>query len=243
MKDYPRDILAIIPARGGSKGLPKKNIRLLNNKPMIAYTIHAALHSRFINQIIVSTDDPDIADITKKNGAEVLNRPSELATDNASTIDVVLHCLSILEEQNRLPDYVILLQPTSPLRTVNDIDDSITLLSLGNGDAVISVRENEHPPYWSCIIENQLLKPAFGEQYLRIRRQEIPLTYTPNGAIYIATPDHIKQNRNFYGERTLPFVMPKERSVDIDSEIDFILADAIMKKGNISSVENLSSPK
>jgi CMP-N-acetylneuraminic acid synthetase len=115
---------------------------------------------------------------------------------------------------------------------VQDIDDSITLLGEEEVDSVISVQENEHPPYWSCIIEDRFLKPAFGEQYFRLRRQEIPTTYAPNGAIYIATPEYLKQHRNFYGERTVPFVMPRERSVDIDTEMDFLLAEAIMKKGS-----------
>jgi CMP-N-acetylneuraminic acid synthetase len=230
MNDTHRNMLAIIPARGGSKGLPKKNIRVLHGKPLIVHTIQAALQSRFISRTLVSTDDPDIVGVSKKSGAEVMMRPSELATDTASTIDVVLYCLSLLEEQGWQPDCVILLQPTSPLRTVHDIDDSIALLGEEKVDSVISVQENEHPPYWSCIIEDHFLKPAFGDQYFRLRRQEIPTTYAPNGAIYIATPEYLKQHRIFYGERTLPFVMPRERSVDIDTEMDFLLAEAIMNK-------------
>ena len=229
-----QNVIAIIPARGGSKGLSRKNIRLLNNKHLIAYSIECALKSEYIHRVLVSTDDEEIAEIAKKNGAEVITRPSKLAIDTAATIDVVLHCLECLEEQKDIPDCIILLQPTSPLRTSKDIDCAITEFFTHECDTVISVCESDHPPYWNCIVENNYLKPAFGEQYFKLHRQDLPLTYMPNGAIYISKPENLKQNRNFYGERTRPFVMPKERSVDIDTEIDFILAEAIIKTGNLS---------
>jgi N-acylneuraminate cytidylyltransferase len=235
MKKKPHNIIAIIPARGGSKGLPRKNIRLLSNKPLIAYSIESASQSQLIHRVIVSTDDEEIAEIVKKFGAEVIIRPSELATDTAATIDVILHCLSSLEEQNDIPDCIVLLQPTSPLRTVKDIDGAISEWVTQDCDSVISVCETDHTPYLSCTLGKKFLIPTFGEQYFKLRRQDIPQTFVPNGAIYIATPGYLKQKRTFYSDRTLPFVMPKERSVDIDTEIDIIVTEAIMKKGNLST--------
>ncbi len=228
----PHNVIAIIPARGGSKGLLRKNLRLLNKKPIIAYAIESALKSKYIRRVIVSTDDDEIADIAKKFGAEVINRPSELAKDTAATIDVILHCLTCLEELEDIPEYIVLLQPTSPLRTSEDIDCAITECFIHECDTVISVCESDHPPYWACIVKDNFLKPAFSLQYFTLRRQDLPRTYVPNGAIYISKPEYLKQNRNFFGDGTLAFIMPKERSVDIDTEIDLILAEAIIKMEN-----------
>lgn len=235
MKKKLPNIIAIIPARGGSKGLSRKNIRLLNNEPLIAYSIDCALKSKFIRRVIVSTDDEEISEIAKNYGADIIKRPSELATDTAATIDVILHCLSCLETQKDFPECIVLLQPTSPLRISEDIDGAITTFFSKDCNSVISVCEPDHPPYWNLIIENNYLKPAFDKRYFKIRRQDLPKTYMPNGAVYISKTDYIKQNHNFYGDRTLPFFMPKERSVDIDTEIDFIVADAIIKKRNLST--------
>jgi len=224
------EILAIIPARGGSKGVPRKNIRLLNGKPLIAYTIEEAKKSKYISKVIVSTEDDEIAKISNKYGAEIIKRPQELAKDDTPTIDVVLHILEKLINKNIKPDIVILLQPTSPLRTFQDIDNAINLFIENNCDSVVSVCEIAHSPYWSFKIENGYLKPLLGEKYLKKRRQELPKVYIPNGALFIATPEVLQKYKTFYCKKTMPYIMPIERSVDIDNELDFLLAELLMQK-------------
>jgi len=222
--------LTVIPARGGSKGIPRKNIRLLNGKPLIAYSIEAAFKSRRANRVIVSTEDQEIAEISKRYGAEVIDRPKELARDDSPTIDAVLHALGLLEEGGYMPDVVVLLQPTSPLRNAEDIDNAIELFLSRECDSVVSVCEFKHSPYWSFKIENGYLKPIFGENYIKMRRQDLPKAYIPNGAIYVSTPETLRKYKSFYCPKTVPYIMPLERSIDIDNEIDFILAELIMKK-------------
>lgn len=242
MKKRSCKIQAIIPARGGSKGVVRKNICLMDNLPLINYTIRAADHSQFIDQVFVTTDDLDIKNISQNLGANIIERPAYLATDTASTIDVVLHCLEHLDGQNIEMDIIILLQPTSPLRTTEDIDNSIEIFLNGSADSVISVSESQHPPYWSCVVnQDQYLEAAFGEKYFQTRRQDLKKTYMPNGAIYVATPGYVKNNRSFFGKKTLPYIMPRERSVDIDSEEDFILAEMLLRKKNVSKDEMNSS--
>jgi len=223
-------IIAIIPARGGSKGIPRKNIKLLNDKPLIAYSIEAALKSRRVNRVIVSTEDREIAEISKRYGAEVIDRPKELARDDSPTIDAILHALGLLEKSEYIPDVVVLLQPTSPLRNAEDIDNAIELFLSNDCESVVSVCEIERSPYWSFKIENGYLKPIFGGNYVKMRRQDLPKAYMPNGAIYIATPETLRKYKSFYCPKTVPYIMPLERSVDIDNEIDFMLAALIMKK-------------
>jgi CMP-N-acetylneuraminic acid synthetase len=223
-------IIAIIPARGGSKGIPRKNVRLLNGKPLIAYSIEMALKSRHINRVIVSTEDQEIAEISKKYGAEVIIRPKELARDDSPTIDVVFHILDFLEKEGYKPDVVVLLQPTSPLRNAEDIDNAVKLFLSNNCDSVVSVCEVEHSPFWSFKIENGYLKPIFEENYIKMRRQDLPNVYVPNGALYVSTPATLRKYKSFYCPKTIPYVMPLERSIDIDNEIDLMLAELILKK-------------
>jgi CMP-N-acetylneuraminic acid synthetase len=150
------NVIAIIPARGGSKGIPRKNIRLLAGKPLIAYTIEAAFTSK-MDKVIVSTEDEEIAEISKKYGAEVIERPKGLAKDETPTIDVIFHVLEILKAKNYNPDIVVLLQPTSPLRNAEDIYNAIKLFLDSDCESVVSVCEVEHPPYWSFEIEEAYL--------------------------------------------------------------------------------------
>ena len=224
-------ILAFIPARGGSKGLPRKNIKPLLGKPLIAWTVEQAKNSKYIDKVVVSTDDEEIAEISKKYGAEVpFLRPKELARDDSPTIDAIIHAINWFEERGEFFDILILLQPTSPLRTTEDIDNAIELF-LNNKDALslISVKENEHPPFWSLEIENKFLKPLFGEEYFKKRRQELPKSYMPNGAIFISYVDILKKYKTFYTPKTIAYIMPPERSIDIDNEFDFLLAEFILK--------------
>jgi len=220
-------VVAIIPARGGSKGIPKKNIRLLGGKPLIAYSIEAALKSKFIDRVIVSTENEEIAKIAKKYGAEIIKRPRELAADETPTIDVIFHVLEIIK--GYYPKVIVVLQPTSPLRTTQDINSAVKLFLENDCESVVSVCEAEPSPYWSFKIERGYLKPIFGENYLRMRRQKLPKLYVPNGAIEISRPEILHKYRSFYCKETTPYVMPPERSIDIDSEIDLKLAELLMK--------------
>ena len=224
-----KKILAVIPARGGSKGIPRKNIRLLAGKPLIAYSIENALKSKYINKVVVSTDDDEITQISKIYGAEVIKRPEELARDESPTINTIFHVLDSLKNENYIPDVIILLQPTSPLRSVEDIDNAIELLLNNDCEAVVGVREDVHL-YWSFKIEGSYLKPIFDKKYLRMRRQDLPKLYLPNGAIFISTPTILRKYNGFYCNKTLPYIMPLERSIDIDNENDFIFAEILIKK-------------
>jgi len=228
------NILAIIPARGGSKGIPKKNVKSFAGKPLISHSINVANKSTYITRIIVSTEDIEISEISMEYGAEILDRPQNLAGDDSSTIDVILHSLNLLKlNENYIPDIVVLIQPTSPLRLIKDIDDSIKLFINNNCDSVISVCEVEPSPYWGLKIEKNYLKPAFGEKYLESKRQDLPKLYVPNGSIFISKPQIIKKFSSFQTEKTMAYLMPPERSVDIDNDLDFIFAEFLMKKFNI----------
>ena len=222
--------LAIIPARGGSKGIPKKNIRLLAGKPLIAYTIEAALKSKYIDKVVASTEDEEIAEVSRKYGAEVIKRPEELARAESPTIDAIFHALEVLKTENYTPDIVILLQPTSPLRNAKDIDNAVELFLDSDCGSVVSVCEVEHSPYWSFKIEKGHLKTLFEEEYGRMRRQDLPKVYSPNGAIYVSTPEILHNYKDFYCNYIIPYIMPIERSVDIDNEVDFMLAELLVKK-------------
>lgn len=224
-------IVAIIPARGGSKGLPRKNIKPLLGKPLVAWTIEQAKNSKYVDKIIVSTDDREIAEISRKYGAEVpFLRPKELAMDESPTIDAIFHALEVLRTGNYNPNVVVLLQPTSPLRNAEDIDNAIKLFRDSDCESVVSVCEVEHPPYWSFKIEEKCLRPLFDKRYLRMRRQDLEEAYIPNGAIYVSTPQTLYKYKGFYCNHTIPYIMPVERSVDIDNEIDFMLAELLMRK-------------
>lgn len=223
-------VIAVIPARGGSKGVPRKNIKLLAGKPLIAYTIETALQSKSLDRVIVSTDDEEIAKISSDYGAEVINRPAQLAKDETPTMSVIFHVLQVLKIRNFEPEIVILLQPTSPLRTSYDIDCATKLFLENYNESVVSVCEVEHPPYWSFKIKDKYLKPVCGEKYLEMRRQDLPVVYFPNGAIYVSSPDVLKKYKSFFCSKTIPYIMPPERSVDIDNEIHFMLSELLIKR-------------
>jgi CMP-N-acetylneuraminic acid synthetase len=223
-----KKILAIIPARGGSKGIPRKNIRLLNGKPLICYAIDEAMKSKFIDRIIVTTDDSEIAEISKKAGAELIIRPPALAQDESPVIDAIFHALDNINGEK--PDFIVLLQATSPLREASDIDGAIQLFLDGQCDSLMSVCPAEHSPYWYFNIKNGLMTPLFDERFLELRRQELPPAYRPNGAIYIISPETLRKYKSFYCNKTLAFVMTASSSIDIDEEIDFQIAEQLMKQ-------------
>lgn len=225
-----KTILALIPARGGSKGVPRKNIKLLLDKPLIAYTIEAALQVGFVDKVIVSTDDLEIAQISREYGAEVpFLRPYELATDEAKSIDVILHAMDWMEKEHGAFNLILLLQPTSPFRNREDIKAALDIFFKKNAKAVVSVCEAEHSPLWMNTLNDDLnMKDFIRKDILNKNRQELGKYYRINGAIYIAEWDYLKQNKTFFGDKTYAYIMPKERSIDIDTEMDFKFAEFLM---------------
>ncbi|HIP55463.1 MAG TPA: acylneuraminate cytidylyltransferase family protein [Arcobacter sp.] len=214
-------ILAIIPARGGSKGLPRKNILDLLGKPLIAWTIEASLNSKYITKTIVSSDDDEILDISKTYKADTIKRPEILALDTTAIEPVIKHVIDELKKENQEFDYLVLLQPTSPLRDVKNIDDAFDMLFKSDASALISV----------CEIDNKILK-AFKQnkdgfiegvsnnKYPFMRRQDLPKTYMSNGAIYIIEVDEFLRNDSFYSDRTISYLMDEIKSMDIDTKED-----------------------
>lgn len=224
-------MIAIIPARGGSKGLPGKNIKLLNGKPLIAYTIEAAKQSENVSRVIVNTDDAEISKVALDYGAEVpFVRPSELASDAAKSIDVLLHTLAWLKKNEDLQiDEIIVLQPTSPLRTTQHIDEAIKMYLEKKADSVISYCQEEHPVFWHKFITDEgKFEDIFNGDYLK-NRQEIRPTFYPNGAIYILKTKLLLEKK-YYSENAYAFLMDKKSSVDIDTMEDFEFAEWLYKK-------------
>lgn len=226
-----KSIIGIIPARWGSKGVPYKNIRLLNGKPLVAWTIETALASKYLDKVIVSTDNGLIAETSVKYGAEVpFRRPKKYATDKSRSIDVILHAIKWLEGHNEFYDYFMMLQPTSPLRISEDIDKAIELLFTKNAMAIVSVCETDHHPYWSNMLSSDGgMKDFLERDVMNKTRQELPVYYRLNGAIYLANKDYLKTQCGFIGEKTYAYIMPRERSIDIDCEIDMGHAEFMMK--------------
>ena len=229
-------LLAIIPARSGSKRLPRKNILDLAGKPLIAWTIEAALESKYIDRIVVSTDSKEISSISRKYGADVpFMRPDELATDETTSIDVVLHQLDQLEECNDSYSYVILVQPSSPLRTAENIDESVELLKSRNSDAVISVCKVEHSPLWcNTIPADGSLLNFLDDSILNKRSQDLNQYYRLNGAIYLCNIKLLKKEKNFFlKSNSIAYKMNEEQSIDIDSKNDFMCASMQIEILNI----------
>lgn len=225
--------MALIPARGGSKGLPRKNIRILGGKPLIAWTIEEALKSDCFAEVAVSTDDQEIAAVARDYGARVpFLRPGELATDETRGIEVVLHAMDWYEENERAFDLLMLLQPTSPLRTTEDIRAALGVFTLKQAEAVVSVCPCEYPPVWANTIGPDLCMKDFIKKEALQNRQKLGIFYRLNGAIYLAGWDFLRRNRGFFGERTYAYIMPAERSVDIDAELDLKFAEFLLARKN-----------
>lgn len=226
-------MIAIIPARGGSKGLPGKNTRLLQGKPLIAHTIEAAIKAKNISEVIVTTDSSEIAKISENYGANVpFLRPDYLSGDDASAIDVYLHAVNFLSKKNGLSiDKFVVLLPTVPLRNEVHIDKAIEKFTEKKADTLVSVCEAETPPSWYFKINEEKLYNAELEQSDALsNRQDYQKYYIPNGAIYILDYNLLKQNRTYYSDNTIPFLMERRSSVDIDNLIDFEFAEFIMSK-------------
>tara|TARA_A100001011_G_scaffold400030_1_gene511841 strand:+ start:1779 stop:2459 length:681 start_codon:yes stop_codon:yes gene_type:complete len=223
------DLTALIPARGGSKGIPNKNKRIFKGKNLIEWTIRQAQDSDYIDRILVLTDDLEIAEISKNCGAEIpFIRPDYLATDKSPIMDTVLYTLGQRPELNDL----ILLQPTSPLRRVSDIDNAINLRNIYKRDSVVSVCEISEYPEWMYRVNHNFMTNYLPEDKLSKRRQDLEKVYILNGSIYLSTRKHLSENLNFISKETFPYVMEKKYSVDIDNEIDWNYAELIYDRIN-----------
>lgn len=220
-------LLALIPARGGSKGIPHKNIRSFGGKPLLQWSIEAALAVSSIDQVVVSTDDPDIASIAASSGAEVpFLRPSELATDAASGIAPVLHALE------ELPDItdVLLLQPTSPLRTSADIERIIDVRKQHASESAVSLTPSGKHPAWMYTLDQDSLISSFVHLDEALPRQQLSTAYVLNGALYLASRAFLLKKKAFISTGTVGYVMPLERSVDIDTPLDWKWAEFLMEQ-------------
>lgn len=216
-------ILAVIPARGGSKGILHKNIIDLCGKPLIAYSIEAALKSKYIDYVMVSTDDEQIAKVSKECGAHIpFMRPAELASDFSKTIDAVLYSINMLRNNGLFFSDIVLLQPTEPLRTVSDINNAIEFYFENGRKSLVSVSEVDDHPLLIRTIRDNKLEPLLNTTST-CRRQDMPQFYKVNGCIYINAVERIKQDTSF-NDNEIPYIMEKSHSVDIDDQCDLALA-------------------
>jgi len=222
-----KTFLAIIPARGGSKRLPRKNVLDLAGKPLIAWTIEAGLKSKYIDKLIVTSDDKEILNIAKKYGSDIIKRPDELANDTATSFDAIKHALVNVDTY----DYIVLLQPTSPLRNQKHIDEAIELLEEKQADATVSVCEMDHSPLWS----NTLPEDGSMSNFLRAgikdkRSQDLEKYYRLNGAIYICKTERLLKEKTFFiNDKIFAYQMDRTSSIDIDEEADFLMAAVLME--------------
>ena len=233
MSDSHKNILGIINARGGSKGIPRKNIKELQGKPLIGYSIEAGLNSKCIDDLIVSTDDKEIATVAKEMGASVpFMRPASLAGDNVRQIEAIIHCINYLKnEQRKTYDYVALLQPTSPLRIAEDIDNAYELLIEKEADSVISFTSVEnHHPYHMYYIEDDKPKSVVEHGRSNLQRQTLPEVFIVNGAVRIAKTDTLVKSESFFSDNSVSYIMPNERSINIDEPSDWQLAEFILSR-------------
>jgi len=223
-----KTFLAIIPARGGSKRLARKNVLDLASKPLIAWTIEAGLKSQYIDKVIVTSDDDEILSISQEYKAITIKRSDELASDTATTFDAIKHVIDNIEAY----DYIVLLQPTSPLRNADHIDEAIELLMAKEADAVVSVCEMDHSPLWSNTLPDDRSMHGFlSDEVLNKRSQDLEKYYRLNGAIYICKTEALLKHKSFFlSNNIFAYIMDRESSVDIDEKIDFRIAEILMKE-------------
>ena len=223
-------MLAIIPARKGSKGLKNKNKLLIAKLPLIAHSIKSAKKSKFISRVIVSTDCKDIARISKKYGAEVpFLRSKNLAQDTSMVMDAYFEVIKKIDNKNRIKNFVALL-PTSPLRSYRDIDNAIKLFIKKKADSVISMTEAYYPIDWNHYINKDKRVKAFNSNLDAVsNRQNLKKTFIPNGSIYVFNYDILKKTRKYYHKKTYAYLMPLKKSIDIDNKLDFELAEKHLK--------------
>jgi len=223
-------VYAIITARGNSKSLPRKNVRLLSGLPLIAYSIKAALGCKLISRCFVSTEDPEIKSISLRYGAEVIDRPKKLSTGLSLSSDVLVHALKTLKRMKALPDYFALLQPTSPLRKSGHLEECLRKFFLSHASSAVSVVEAEHHPYKEFYLEKHYLEALFHRKYLDQPRQLLPKVFRQNGAIYISDSSLFLKKGNLFIPPVMPYFMKPEESIDIDTAIDFKLAELLINE-------------
>jgi CMP-N-acetylneuraminic acid synthetase len=230
MTMLPR-ILALIPARGGSKGIPRKNIAPLLGRPLLSYSVAAAREATCVDRVLVSTDDAEIAAVATECGADVpFLRPAELATDTAAGLDVARHALDWLAENDGyVPDILVELQPVAPLRLASDIDRAVNLLRTSGADSVVGLVEADHP-YYLRTLDGDVMRPFLPDTPEAFRRQDLPTVYRCNGAIIAVRAAVLREQRSFYGRDVRGYVMPPERSIDIDTPLDLRIAEALLRE-------------
>ncbi len=236
-----KTVLSVIPARGGSKGLPKKNILPLAGKPLIGWSIEAAKKSKYIDKLIVSTDDVEIANVAKSYDCEVpFLRPNDFALDDSPSSEVIIHSIDFFEKMGLIFDYIVLLEPTSPLRETSDIDKAIEILhsNIDLADSIVGVSKVEatHPAFDLRINDKGLIEPYLGGSFSLFRRQEIESLYYFEGSLYISDTQVYLKEKNFYHDRTMPFILPRWKAIEIDEYIDMIVAEAIIN--NLDEIRN-----
>ena len=222
-----KKIFAVITARGGSKGLPRKNITEVSGRPMIAWTIDAANRSRFIDRTVLSSDDDAIIAAAKSLGCEApFVRPDEFAADASPSSDALIHALEQIPETY---DYLVLLQPTSPLRIAEDIDGAIEKCHVAGAPACVTGCEPTKSPYWMFHLgDGETMTPVIESEGPTTRRQDLPKVFAPNGAVFLAQIPWYREHLTFYGPGTVAYMMPPERSVDVDSALDLALVQTLL---------------
>lgn len=224
-------LLALIPARSGSKRLPHKNSLNLGGKPLIAWSIDAGLQSKYVDRVVVSTDSNAIAAMASQYGADTpFVRPEILASDTATTIDVVRHAISMLEKENDFYDYILLLQPSSPLRNSKHIDEAVELLISKSAHGIIGITEVEHPVEWTNTLpKDSSMVDFFSTEYRDIRSQDFPVRYRINGAIYLNKIENVlSEGSLFLNDKCYAYIMPRPVSLDIDTNYDFKIAESML---------------
>ena len=231
MSDSPR-ILGVIPARGGSKGLPRKNVRPLAGKPLVRWTIDAALEARSLSRIVLSSEDPEIIELAQAAGCDVpFVRPAELARDETPGIHPLLHAIDACERDEGLTyDWVVMLQPTSPLRTSEDIDGTVALCVKGGAPACVSVVEVSKPPEWMYRLSDEAKLDPVLKGEIPHQRQAAPVAYALNGAVYCAQTEFVRFHRTFVAPGTRGYVMPAERSADVDNDLDLAWCEFLLMR-------------
>lgn len=226
-----KKILAIIPARGGSKGIPRKNIYPLAGKPLLAWSVEAALKSKYIDRVIVSSDDDEILEVAEKHGAEPIRRPKAMAGDKSPFNLLIFHALDFLKKkENYIPDIVVYLQPTSPLRTSKDIDETLALLK-GETECAISVCEIENKILKAFLINKKgYLQGVSNNKFPFMNRQDLPKVYMPNGSIYVIKRQDFAKTGKLFTKETVPSVMQGDKNLDIDSMEDMKKVEKILKE-------------
>ncbi len=232
-----KNILAIIPARQGSRELKNKNIRRFCNKPLIYWAIKAAKKSKYINKLIISTDSKKIKDICKPFNVEVpFLRPKRISRDNSKSIELIVHAINFFKKENQIFDYIVLLEPTSPLTTSKDIDKALEILYKKDkiADSIVGVSENinKHPSFNVKINNKGIIKP-FQKKFLILRRQNLEKLYFYDGSLYISKTRKLIENKGFYHNRTLAYKTQKWKSIEIDDIVDFIIAETLFKNKKI----------